>query len=200
MTMEAYISMITAYGCNFVIRDWGACAGGLVAISQNSALYSLLGTNFGGDGRTTFGLPDLRGRSPVGYGQGPGLTNIPLGQKAGAETAALSVANLPSHHHGVALTGQVGPASGTLTVSTETATDPNPDGNYLGMGGGPVNPYTSTLSSPPGSQNAVEIPAQLVQVSGQTQNSGGGQPFSIRNPYQSVNYQICMFGLYPQRN
>ena len=85
--MEAFMSMITPYGCNFVIRNWGACWGGLISIAQYNALFSLLGTNFGGNGRTSFGLPDLRGRSPAGYGNGPGLNNMILGQKGGVDNS-----------------------------------------------------------------------------------------------------------------
>jgi microcystin-dependent protein len=201
MTMEAYLSMITAYGCNFVIRNWGVCNGGLIAISQNNALYALLGTNFGGDGRTTFALPDLRGRSPVGEGQGPGLSLIRLGEKAGREDVTLTQTNLPSHFHGVALTGQAGPVSGDLKVSGDSANTGDPDGNYLGVGAGPIQAFTTSLSSPPGAQpDVVEIPAQPVQVTGQTNVSGGSQPFNIRNPYLGLNYQICMYGLFPPRN
>jgi microcystin-dependent protein len=199
--MDAFISMITAFGCNFTIRNWGACNGGLIAISQNTALFSLLGTSFGGNGQTTFGLPDLQGRSPVGEGQGPGLSFISLGEKGGREDVTLNQLNLPAHNHAVSLTGQAGPATGSLTVSTEAASTGDPDGNYLGQGGGPVTPYTPTLSSPPGLQaGVIDVPAQQVQVNGQTNSAGASQPFNIRNPYQAVNYQICMYGIYPSRS
>lgn len=199
--MEAYMSMITAYGCNFTIRSWGACRGSLIAISQNTALYSLIGTAFGGDGRSTFGLPDLQGRSPVGEGQGAGLSNIRLGEKSGQETVTLNITNLPSHNHGLNLTGQTGPATGSLKVSTNAGSSPDPSGNFLGAGGGPFQPYASSMSSPAGAQqDVIEVPAQQVQISGQTGNAGGNLPFNIRNPYQAVNYQICMYGLYPSRD
>ena len=199
--MEAYMSMITAYGCNFVIRNWGACSGGLIAISQNTALFSLLGTQFGGDGRTTFGLPDLQGRSPVSYGTGNGLSHVNIGQKGGVEQVTLNSLNLPAHFHGVSLTGQTAAATANLTVSTDTAGEASPDGNYLGVGAGPVAPYTSTLSTPPGSQNdVVSIPAQQVQVNGQTGNAGNSVPVNVQSPYLGVNYQICMYGLYPSRS
>lgn len=199
--MEAFMSMITAYGCNFVIRSWGGCSGGLLAISQNSALFSLLGTQFGGDGRTSFGLPDLRGRSPVSFGTGPGLMPVAMGQKGGQDEVTLSSLNLPSHHHGVALTGQTAAATANLVVSTDSANQGNPDGNYLGQGAGPVAPYTATLSSPPGLQNnVVEIPAQQVQVNGNTGTTGNNIPVNVQSPYQGVNYQICMYGIYPSRS
>ncbi len=199
--MEAYISMITAYGCNFVIRQWGACSGGLVAISQNTALFSLIGTAFGGDGRTTMGLPDLRGRSPVSYGSGPGLQPVARGEKGGLEYVTLNSLNLPAHFHTVSLTGSTAAVSADLTVSTDAGNSPDPDGNYLGQGAGPVQPYATTLSSPSGAQaGVVNVPAQAVSVSGATGNTGNNQSFYVRSPYQGVNYQICMFGIYPSRS
>jgi microcystin-dependent protein len=200
MNMDAFLSMITAFGCNFVIRNWGACNGTLIPVSQNTALFSLIGTQFGGNGVSSFGLPDLRGRSPVGYGNGPGLSHISIGEKSGQESVTLMQANLPAHSHTLNLTGQTGPASGTLNVSTNAANTSDPDGNYLGVGSGAIQTYSTTLSSPPGTQAAVEVPAQQVQVSGQTLPTGGSLPFDIRNPYLGVNYQICMYGIYPSRS
>jgi microcystin-dependent protein len=199
--MEAYISMITAFGCNFIIRSWGACKGDLVAISQNQALFSLLGTQFGGDGRTTFGLPDLRGRSPVNHGTGPGLSHVNIGQKGGVETVTLTQAELPAHFHSVNLTGVTAATTADLTVSTDNATSTEPDGNYLGATSGATRPYATTLSTPAGSQtDVVSIPSQAVQVTGNTGNTGANQSTYTRSPYQGVNYQICMFGLFPPRN
>jgi microcystin-dependent protein len=198
--MEAYISMITAFGCTFVIRNWGACTGGLVPISQNNALFSLLGTNFGGDGRTTFGLPDLRGRSPVNHGAGTGLSPVAIGQKGGVEYVTLTSANLPAHYHSVNLTGATTAATGQLIVSTGNASTNDPDGNYLATTAPTTRIYTDTLSTPAGSQDAVAIPAQPVSVSGNTGSTGNSIETYTRSPYQGVNYQICMFGLYPPRN
>lgn len=198
--MEAFISMITAYGCNFVIRSWGACWGGLVAINQNNALFSLLGTAFGGDGRTTFGLPDLRSRSPLGYGAGPGLSTFTIGQKAGVEYVTLNALNLPSHDHTVNITGATVASTTELPVSTDTATLQNPDGAYLATTTGLVKDYVATMSTPPGSMGPIGIPAQSVQVNGATGYTGSNQQFLVQSPIQAVNYQICMFGIYPSRN
>ncbi|MBT5925245.1 MAG: hypothetical protein HOH33_01355 [Verrucomicrobia bacterium] len=89
------------FGGNFAPRGWAFCEGQLLPIAQNSALFSLLGTNFGGDGRTTFGLPDLQGRSPVHFGQGAGLNSIRIGQRGGSESQTLNVGQLPAHNHSI---------------------------------------------------------------------------------------------------
>lgn len=97
--MEPFIGQIQAFGFNFAPRGWALCNGQLLPIAQYSALFSLLGTTYGGDGRTTFGLPDLRGRAPMHFGNGPGLTSRQLGQRGGAESVTLTTAQLPSHNH-----------------------------------------------------------------------------------------------------
>jgi microcystin-dependent protein len=199
--MEAYMSMITAFGCTFVIKNWGACAGALVPISQNNALFALLGTQFGGDGRTTFGLPDLRGRSPVNHGAGTGLDPVTIGQKGGLEYVTLTSANLPAHYHSVSLTGTTTAATGDLVVSTENASENDPSGNYLATTASSRRIYTDTLSTPPGAQqDVVTIPAQPVSVTGNTGSTGNSIETYTRSPYQGVNYQICMVGLFPPRN
>ena len=96
---EPFIGQITFFGGNFAPRDWAQCDGQLLPISSNTALFSLQGTTYGGDGRTTFGLPDMRGRSPVHFGNGPGLPAVFLGAKAGAVGFTLGIANMPSHSH-----------------------------------------------------------------------------------------------------
>ena len=96
---EPFIGSIILFGGNFAPRNWAFCNGQLLAISQNTALFSLLGTTYGGNGQTTFALPDLRGRAPIHFGQGPGLTNYDLGQVGGEETVTLTQAQLPPHTH-----------------------------------------------------------------------------------------------------
>jgi microcystin-dependent protein len=198
--MEAFMSMITPYGCNYVIRNWGACAGSLLSISQFSALYSLLGTNFGGDGRVSFGLPDLRGRSPANHGSGPGLNHIAIGQMGGLQYVTLNTVTLPAHTHSVDLSGATIADTASLTVSTENGGSNDPDGNYLATTTSANRIYTDTLSNPAGSQAAVSIPARSASVVGNTTITGPGQSFETQSPYQGVNYQICMFGIYPSRN
>jgi microcystin-dependent protein len=198
--MDAFISMITPFGCNFVIRNWGACAGGIIAISQNASLYSLIGTFYGGDGRSTFGLPDLRGRAPVNFGAGPGLDPVILGQKSGLEYTSIGTANLPSHDHAFTATGATNGAVTSLPVSADAAFSTDPDGNYLGTTTSSNRIYATTLSTPAGEMGPIDIPSQTFSVSGTTFNTGLGQQFYVRSPYQGVNFQICMFGLYPSRS
>ncbi len=171
--MEPFIGQIQTFGFNFAPRGWAKCEGQLLAISQNSALFSLLGTTYGGDGRTTFGLPDLRGRSIIGPGNGPGLSSISWGQRAGAENLTLSVNNMPSHNHGV-------------TVSVNT-------------GNGEEASSTGILSSHTGAFN--EDPSGGAVLGGvNSTNTGGNQPTNIRNPYVGIYYCIALVGLYPSRN
>jgi microcystin-dependent protein len=198
--MEAFMSMITPYGCNFVIRSWGACSGALLSISQFSSLFSLLGTNFGGDGRTSFGLPDLRGRSPVNFGSGPGLSYVAIGQMGGLQNVTLNTVTLPAHTHSVDLTGATAAQTSALTVSTGNAGTNDPEDNYLATTAPTTRIYTDTLSTPAGSQDAIEIPARTASFVGNTTVTGPGHSFDAQSPYQGVNYQICMFGIYPTRS
>ncbi len=119
--MEGMIGEIRLFGGNFAPRSWARCDGQLLPISQNSALFSILGTSFGGDGRTTFGLPDLRGRVPVHVGNGPGLTDRRLGEKGGQETVTLTVNQMPNHNH-------------QLTVSGESPSTKQPSAGFAAVG------------------------------------------------------------------
>ena len=114
---EPFLGEIRMVGFNFAPTGWAFCAGQTVAIAQNSALFALLSTTFGGDGRVTFGLPDYRGRSPVGMGAGPGLTVVQQGEKSGTESVVLTSAQMPQHTHAAVFTGQAGPVSGTATTT-----------------------------------------------------------------------------------
>lgn len=138
--MEPFIGEVMVWGCNFAPRGWAQCNGSLMAISSNEALFSILGTTYGGDGRTTFGLPDLRGRIPIGSGNGPGLSNRPLGQKAGVEQVTLTVAEIPSHSH----TYNAG--SGDIDGSGPS-NNSFPNGNYYGdTGNDTLNPASVSNS------------------------------------------------------
>ena len=171
--MTPFLGQIQAFGFNFNPRGWMKCEGQLLPISQYNALFSLLGTMYGGDGRTTFALPDLRGRSIVGAGQGPGLSNILQGQKGGSETVTLITANLPAHNHPV-------------SVSVNTATGEESSSTLF------LSSQASAFSEAP-TTNAV-----LAGVS--SGNTGNGQPFSNRTPYLGINYCIATEGVYPSRN
>ncbi len=171
--MEPFLGQIQAFGFNFAPRGWAKCEGQLLSISQYTALFSLLGTTFGGDGRTTFGLPDLRGRSIVGDGNGPGLSGIQWGEKGGTETHTLTTAQMPAHNHDV----KVG-------VNTAIGDEATPTAVLAGTANGYAEDAT------PGSV--------LGGVS--ESNVGGGQSYNTRNPYLGINVCIALQGIFPSRN
>lgn len=178
--MEPFIGQIQPFGFNFAPRGWAMCNGQLLAIAQNQALFSLLGTTYGGDGRTTFGLPDLRGRYMMHMGQGPGLSARPLGQTSGSETTTLTSANLPASTTGAAF--QLGAGPGTLGNGT---------GAYLAANSLGESIFTNTPPSDP--------PATLQGVSVGS-NSGNSQAFNNLPPYQVVNVCIALVGIFPSRS
>lgn len=171
---EPYLGDIKLTAINFDQRDWVSCDGRLLSISQNSALFSLLGTTYGGDGQTTFALPDLRGRTPVGIGNGPGLTNVIRGQKGGVESNILTVSQLPSHSHSVAAV----PVDGNSS---------SPENNFPAQ--------TKTLD--PEYSNAS---ATVSMNSSMIGNTGDGQSVENRQPYLGLRYVICVNGLFPSQN
>jgi microcystin-dependent protein len=169
--MEPFIGQIMAFGGNFAPRGWALCNGQLMSIAQNSALFSILGTTYGGDGVTTFGLPDLRGRLPMGWGNGPGLTPRQIGETAGAESVTLTINNMPAHNH-------------TLACNNNAANVENPEGNV------PANTQAGTWSKdgPNATMNAQAIGA-----------AGGNQPVGIEPPFQCITWMIALEGVYPSR-
>ena len=170
--MEGYLASIIGFGGNFQPRAWNYCAGQLLAISQNTALFSLLGTTFGGDGRTTFGLPDLRGRAPISSGTGPGLSTYKLGARGGVETVTLTTNQMPSHNH------LVYPGY----AATAGVTDPN--------GALPAN-----ISQPVfGATRSGNMAAATVG------NTGGSQWHTNIQPYLAIHWIICVQGLFPSRS
>ena len=180
---EPFLGEIRAFGFNFAPRGWAKWEGQLLPISQNSALFSLLGTMYGGDGRTTFALPDLRGRVAMGCGNGPGLTNRNIGQKLGQETHTLNVNEIPSHNH--ALTGEV-----KLPISADDADSDDPSGTFRAVTGDDL--YGSSAS--PGEFGGAM--SNTLQVG----NTGGGQAHNNIQPCLVINYCIALQGLYPSRN
>src|SRR4051812_40605270 len=123
--MDAFLGMITPFGFGFAPRNWALCQGQILSIAQNTALFSLLGTMYGGNGQTTFALPDCRGRSLVGMGQGPGLTNITQGEVSGTETVTLLITQMPAHNH-------TATATSTLYAEGLPGTANNPAGKMIG--------------------------------------------------------------------
>lgn len=169
--MDPFVGQITMFAGNFAPRGWAFCDGQLLDVSQNDALFSLLGTTYGGDGRTTFGLPDLRGRTPIHYGSGPGLTPRNLGARGGTERVTLTAPQLPPHNH---------PAIG----ADDAANAVSPAGNTLANTGPPV--YV-----PGGAQ-----PMALDTVS----SVGGSQAHDNMMPFQAVYFIIALTGIFPTRN
>jgi microcystin-dependent protein len=174
---EPMLGSICIVAYNFCPHGYADAAGQLLAISTNTALFSLLGTQFGGNGQTTFALPDLRGRAPVGVGQGPGLSPIVEGQQAGQENVTLSAAQMPAHTHTAQLRG--------------TASNGNTDSP---AGAVPAKlPRYNTYSN--GAADAAMGASALTIAT-----AGGGQPVSVRDPYLGLRYCIAMQGIYPSRN
>ena len=189
--MEPFLGQIQAFGFNFAPRGWAFCDGQLLPISSNTALFSLLGTTFGGDGRTTFALPDLRGRSIVHCGYGPGLSEISWGERGGVEKIQLTQAYMPSHSH--ALTN--GAANVTI-YTTESA------GNETNESDGGANGF-STGGSTPGIYQENPTTADHVGgvvVSGNTNQAGGNLPFNSRNPFLGIFVSIALVGIFPSRS
>jgi microcystin-dependent protein len=178
MGMEGYIAEIRMFAGNFAPRGWAFCAGQILPIAQNTALFSLLGTTFGGNGQTTFALPDLRGRMAVGPGQGPGLSSYSLGQMGGEEGHTLIITEMPAHNHaaqasGVAAGGNSGtPSGGTWAGSTSRD-----------------NIYSNAAPSSPMASGNITVGI-----------AGGSQPHNNVQPYTAVNYIICLQGIFPSRN
>lgn len=177
MSSTPFIGEIIMFAGNFAPRGWALCDGQLLNISSYSALFSILGTTYGGDGRTTFGLPDLRGRVPMHAGTGAGLTARSLGAKGGTETTTLTSNQLPAHSHGL---------MGTDAGGSERS----PVGNSLATHGStapPLGPY------------APVAPDQALHA-GSVADTGGGAPVDNIPPFQCVNFIIALEGTYPSRS
>lgn len=189
---DPFLGQVILFAGNFAPRGWAFCDGQLIAISSNTALFSLLGTTYGGDGRSTFALPDLRARVPVGEGPGPGLSNIRWGERGGVEHVTLTQAQLPNHTHNTM------PAPVNLTVAgtpTNPLTAPSATNNVLGAspGGAASAAIWSTAATDP-----VTIAAG--SVTPVVDHTGGGQSFQTRNPYLGMHYIIALEGIFPSRS
>lgn len=178
MSTNPYLGEIMIVGFNFAPRGWELCNGQLLPISQNSALFSLLGTAFGGDGRTTFALPDLRGRSMVGVGTGPGLDTINWAERGGDYEVTMTTNNLPSHNHIAELHGE-----------NALATDANPDGRML------AGHKAYAANNGVAGDNKIMNAASIV-----VQNTGAGLPIQTRNPFLGMYICIALQGVYPSRS
>ncbi|MDA2917990.1 tail fiber protein [Desulfobacterota bacterium AH_259_B03_O07] len=168
---ECFIGEVRIFAGNFAPRNWALCDGQLLPINQNQALFSILGTTYGGDGRTNFGLPDLRGRVPTHAGNGPGLTPRTLGAKGGEEAQVLTVQEMPSHTH-------------TLNARNQRGNTNIPSGNVLAR----KRNFYSTQ------------PQNAILSNGAIGTTGGGQAHNNMPPFQALNYIICPQGIFPSRN
>ena len=178
---EPYIGQITLFAGNFAPRGWAFCQGQILSIAQNTALFSILGTTYGGNGQTTFALPDLRGRTPIGQGQGPGLPSVTLGEMAGSPTQTLTISQIPAHTHA----GQV-----QISASNAAGTTTTPEGNYQAASSTRDSLYAAAANTTMNS-NAAQVTIGAV---------GGNQPHDNMQPYLGLNYIIALQGLYPPRD
>lgn len=172
---QPFVGQIIAVGFNYAPVDWALCQGQLLSISENEALFTLIGTTFGGDGRSTFGLPDLRGRAALGMGQGQGLGSYALGQAGGVESASLTSAQIGSHTHGLS-------AAATATTSTPASSV------VLGTPDAATPIYAT-------SGTGATLTAGAVSTT-----PGGGLPHENRQPSQTINYIISLSGIFPSQS
>ncbi|MFT3909022.1 MAG: tail fiber protein [Ferruginibacter sp.] len=175
--MDPFVAEVRLFACNFAPRGWAQCMGQILPIAQNTALFSLVGTLYGGDGRTTFGLPNLQGQVALGQGQGPGLSPYQIGEVLGSETVSL-------------LSNQGGTHTHSVNCSTNEGTVDGPKGNVLATSGTDSrgnNIYTNT-------------PGQTVNMNpNEITPTGGGGPHNNMSPYLTLNYCIALQGVFPQR-
>ena len=171
---DPFIGQIMPFGGNFPPKNWAFCDGSILSIASNSALFAILGNQYGGNGTTTFALPDLRGRVPIGQGNGPGLSNYAIGQVGGQESHTLNVNEIPAHSHTFAI----------AAANEASAPQTRPGGNILGPG-------------------AVYEPATAADTAlgGVTAGPAGGNlPHENRQPYIALNYIIALYGIFPPRS
>jgi len=172
--LEPFIGSIVLFCGNFAPRGWALCDGQLLSIAQNTALFSILGTTFGGNGQTTFALPDLRGRVPLHPGTGPGLSNYSLGQATGSETVTLIANQMPAHNHAVSAPCSDGAPSSASPVGAVLA-----------------NQDQTPFYAPSGAK---------AMAAGTSTIAGGSQPHENRQPLLAINFIIALEGIFPSRN
>jgi microcystin-dependent protein len=177
---EPFIGEIIMFAGNFNPRGWAFCQGQILSIAQNTALFSILGTTYGGNGQTTFALPDLRGRVPVGAGQGPGLPSVTLGEVSGSPTHTLIINEMPAHNH-------------LIGANANNANDSLPANAFPAAAVIPTQGNTSVSAYNTGTDGTN-------MNAGMCKNTGGSQPFSIMQPYLGMNYIIALEGIFPSRN
>ena len=175
---EPFIGMLATFGFNFAPQGWAFCNGQLISIANNSALFALLGTTFGGDGINTFALPNLQGRASVGMGQGPGLSPRTIGEVSGSENVTLISTQIPAHNHMMTASGD-GPTQATAQGASLAS---------QGRTGGTMPVIYANGATTP------------VNMASATTQAGGNQAHNNMQPYLAVNYSIALEGIYPARN
>lgn len=185
MSTEPFIGEIKILGFNFAPKSYQTCQGQILSIASNTALFSLLGTTYGGNGSTTFALPDLQGRMPIGQGSGPGLSSHSMGERSGSESVTLLTANIPPHIH------TLNSATAKIAVNNLISDIGEPAGAYPGK-----NDTNQVYAENP-TANTFMAPATL---GGSTDSTGSGYPIGIMNPYLVINYSIALYGIFPSRN
>lgn len=179
--MDPFLGEIRPFGFNFAPRGWAQCNGQLLPIAQNTALYSLLGVNFGGNGTTTFGLPNLQGQVPIGLGQGPGLSDRSMGETGGIQYVTLLLNEIPAHTH-------------ALGARAAAAQGPEPGGAVLANGSWVQGQKFGAVQ-----QYATGQPLNTQMSPSVLQPTGGSQPHNNLMPYLTVTFCIALQGIYPQR-
>lgn len=201
---DPYIGEIKMFGFNFPPRNYTLCYGQLLSISQYTSVFSLLGTYFGGDGRTTFGIPELRGRSAIGQGDGPVTYPYTMGSIGGSESQTLTTNNLPSHNHSATFAGGSASATTTVNASKNPATVSSPsNGDYLAVPAEGRTLYSGYIpDADKGETFTLAGVTTTVASAGQVVvgNTGQNAAFDNRSPYLAVNFCLALDGLYPPRN
>jgi microcystin-dependent protein len=165
-----FVGEIRMFGGSFAPAGWAFCDGSLIPISENDTLFNLIGTTYGGDGENTFALPDLRGRIPIHQGQGPGISNYLIGERAGVEDVTLTTQQIPLHNH-------------SLLASTAAATSASPSGNIL-------------ATSPTIASYVIDVAGPQL-AAGAVVGAGGSQPHVNLMPFQCISFIISLFGIFP---
>jgi microcystin-dependent protein len=180
--MEGTLAEIRMFAGNFAPRGWQLCNGQLLSIAQWTAVFALVGTTYGGNGQTTFGLPDFRGRTAVGTFQGPGLPNVDLGEMSGVNNVTLLTTNLPQHNH---------------TVTGTVAMKANADGGTLSSD--PTSRYCGNTAIYTSANNEL-VPLKPMVINLSTGIAGSNAPVNITQPYTGMNYIFCVEGIFPSRD
>ncbi|OPA95856.1 phage tail protein [Pseudomonas fluorescens] len=194
--MEVFIGTIQPFAFNFAPRDWALCAGQTLSVSQYQTLFALIGITYGGNGSTTFMLPNLQGRLPVGQGGGLGLTPRVIGEVAGTESVTATLANLPAHTHGIAaLTASTSVQltnAASNPVNTPTATN-----SFIGASG--TGPGSASIYSDQQGASPVPLKGVSTTLTGTIDPAGQGQPMGSMNPFLVINFSIALSGYFPSR-